>query len=140
MPQVAFHFELHVEGIGGGRRRGRRGEGVAGDVGFSRRGRGGSGSFPPAELLVHALIGKVRDVRHHAGDGQADMRAAAAGVVAVMPLGVLHDGLPPHLVEGDGLRAFPRRRGQRNQRRTNAGYSMPHCSTCIPPIEPPTTA
>ena len=60
--QVALDLELHVEG-------------VRGVVGRARP--------APAELLVHALVGQVGDVRHHARDGQAHARAAALGIVAV---------------------------------------------------------
>ena len=43
---------------------------------------------------------------HHAGDREADPGAAVGRVVAVVPAGVLHDGLAADLVESDGLRAF----------------------------------
>ena len=54
-------------------------------------------------------------MRHHAGHRQSHARAAALRIVAVVPLRVLHDGLAADFVEGDGLGAFPRGRGQGNQ-------------------------
>src|SRR5690606_20249661 len=96
--QVALDLELHVEG-------GRTGGEGRGERGGGRRG-GAVGDLAAAEFAVHGRVGEVGDVGHHAGDGQADARAGAGGVVAVVPLGVLHDGLTADLVEGDGLRAF----------------------------------
>ncbi len=54
-------------------------------------------------------------MRHHARDGEAHARPAAGRVVAAAPLGILHDGLPPDLVERDGLRVLPRRRRQHDK-------------------------
>ena len=88
--QVALDLKLHVE-----------------VVGLAVRGV----LFPPAEFAVHRGVGDVGDVGHHARDREADARAAALRIVAAVPVGVLHDGLPADLVEGDGLRAFPRRGG-----------------------------
>src|SRR5690606_8490644 len=96
--QVALDLELHVEG-------GRTGGEGRGERGGGRRG-GAVGDLAAAEFAVHGRVGEVGDVGHHAGDGQADARAGAGGVVAVVLLWVLHDGLTADLVEGDGLRAF----------------------------------
>ncbi len=50
----------------------------------------------------------------HAGHAQALGGRRATVVVAAPPVGVGHDGLAADLVEGDGLRGLPRRRGQRH--------------------------
>jgi len=52
-------------------------------------------------------------VRHHAGNGEANPRAAVARIVAVVPGGILHDCLAADLVEGDGLGALSRGGGHR---------------------------
>ena len=106
MPQVALDLELHVEG------RGRSG----GLVAHHRKLRGlvcGEGArlgprlhLLAAELPVHGRVGEVGDVGHHARDREPDARAAALGIIALVPLGILEDGLTPDLVEGDGLGAF----------------------------------
>jgi len=59
MPQVAFHFKLDIEGVGGGGSRGRGGGRAAFGARFARCGRGGAGGFSPAELQVQALVGEV---------------------------------------------------------------------------------
>ena len=127
VPEVAFDFELDIKGVGGGRTHRRRSGGEAVEAGLPRRGRCGSrgrcgrSGFAPAELQVHALVGQVGDVRHHARDGETDARTAALRVIAAVPLGVLHDGLAADLVEGDGLGALPGCRGHRDQATDEGG-------------------
>ncbi len=53
---------------------------------------------------------------HHPGDREADRRAASGGIVAVFPAGILADGRPTDLVEGDGLGVLAGRAGQRDRR------------------------
>ncbi len=80
----------------------------------------------------------------------AHMRATArprAGIVPASPVAsaapvrIGEDRLPPDLVEGDVLRRVIRRAWRSAGRRTpRPGSSAAHSSTCIPPIEPPSTA
>lgn len=67
--------------------------------------------FSP-ELQMHGLVREIGDVPDHAGHGQAQVRPHSVIVVAVPPIGIAHDGLPGHLVEGDGLGGMTACRGQ----------------------------
>ena len=114
--QVALDLEFEAREAGRGARAlsgGRPGRFVR--RGFRRRRRGAGGrrdrAPPPAELAVEAGVAEVRDVRHHARDGEADARTAVTRVVAAVPARVLQDGLSPDLVEGNALSALPRGRG-----------------------------
>ena len=65
-----------------------------------------------AELLLHLLVGQVRDVADHPRDAQAAPRLRAVRVeVAVVEIGVGHDRLARDLVERDVLRRQVGRRG-----------------------------
>ena len=97
--QVALDFELQVE-VGGG--------GLLCEFGAQLRALFARLDRAPPEFAVHGGVGEVSNMRHHAGDGQADAGAALAGVIAVEPGRVLHDRLAADLVKGDGLSALAR--------------------------------
>src|SRR3546814_10242921 len=59
---------------------------------------------PTPELLRQARFGQIRDVRGHAGDGQAGGgRVAYVVIIAATPTGIGHDRLPPALMKSDVL-------------------------------------
>ena len=110
--QVALDFELEVE-VGGG--------GLLRELGAELRALLARLDRAPAEFAIHRGVGEVGDVRHHAGDGEADAGAAVARVIAVEPRGVLHDRLAADLVEGDGLSALARGGGHGEEATGEAG-------------------
>ena len=59
-----------------------------------------------AELLAHGGITHVSDVADHASNGESTGRWLAIVVVAVIPIGIGHDGLPADFVERDLLGAM----------------------------------
>ena len=84
--QVALHFEIHVE--------------AEAEVLLAAQ--------AAAELLAHGIVAHVGDVADHARHGEAARRRLLVVVVAVVEIGVGHDGLAAHFVEGDLLRAVAR--------------------------------
>ena len=56
-----------------------------------------------AKLAGHGGVAQVGDVRHHAGDGEADAGAGVGGVVAVVPIGILENRLAADFIESYGL-------------------------------------
>ena len=96
-----------------------------------------------AELAGEDVVAAEGDLADHARDRQRLVGAVAGRgvvVVAAPPARVHADhataGRPPR----DLLRAGRQRGGDRDDRtRTRSGYITAHSSTCIPPIEPPTT-
>src|SRR6202158_2071103 len=76
---------------------------------------------PPPELAVQGRIREVGDMRGHPRDAEAAMRMGSLFEVApVVPIGIGHHRLPAEFMKRDILRRVA-------------------CSTCMPPIEPPTT-
>jgi hypothetical protein len=67
-----------------------------------------------AELLAHGVVAHVGDVAHHARHGQAAARQFLAVIIAGVPVGVGHDRLAAHFIEGDLLGAVARGGGDGN--------------------------
>src|SRR3546814_6738590 len=87
MPQIGFDLEIGVEA-------------EALDVARLK---------PAPELLGQPFFGEIGDVRRHPRDREAlGGRARAAIILAVLPVWIGHDRLPPDLVERDILRRMAR--------------------------------
>ena len=57
-----------------------------------------------AELAVQGRFRQIGDVRRHAGDGQALVRAGLVfAIIAAVPVGIDQHGLAAHFVKGDVL-------------------------------------
>src|SRR4029077_19793636 len=55
----------------------------------------------PAELSVQRVVREISDMRRHAGDRESFARARALlKIPALAPVGISHDSLPPHFMEG----------------------------------------
>jgi len=77
---------------------------------------------PAAEFFGQPGFGQIGDVRRHARDRQPFGRGAVAAVIlAVLPVGIGHDRLPPHLVKGDILRRMARGACDNDRRRQPFG-------------------
>ena len=72
---------------------------------------------------MHRVVAHIGDVAHHARHGQPAPGRRAAVIVAFVPVRIGHNGLPPHLIEGDLLGAMPARAGDRNRRNQAVGVS-----------------
>eukprot|EP00408_Alexandrium_pacificum_P058668 CAMPEP_0171160292 /NCGR_PEP_ID=MMETSP0790-20130122/3478_1 /TAXON_ID=2925 /ORGANISM="Alexandrium catenella, Strain OF101" /LENGTH=705 /DNA_ID=CAMNT_0011624813 /DNA_START=17 /DNA_END=2132 /DNA_ORIENTATION=+ len=99
------------------------------------------GETPPlAEALLPLLAGAVRDGAHLPREPQARQRRIPVIVVAVVPIGVGHDGLALHVPKGDASREGLRKAEMLTNRATLSGYEAAAQRLCMPPSDAPTQA
>ena len=131
-------------------RRSARGSSGPGGRGSSRPGsrcRSRSSASPAccsrrAELLAHGLLGEVRDVGHHARHARGRRRGAGPSRSSRRRRSARRAGSPCGRRPRTRCSAPRGGRSRRRRRRAcrSSGWSSAHCSTCMPPSEPPIAA